>query len=195
MKKIIYLLSAGMLLSVCIACKEKKETPEYNIILPKVPHEVVDTIVGVMPETESTTEVTWGGKYKVYVHREPADSMDLVTMSDGKKYKDNRIKIRITREDGSVFFDRVFTKNAFASYLDNDYKEKSTLLGLVYYSLDKSNLYFAGSVGSPDMMSDDFIPFRVSISRMGDVGIQQETVIDVEIDEPDSIQDNGQTPI
>ena len=166
-----------MLITAFSACKEKKEVNHDNIILPKVPHEVVDTTVGAMTETENTNEVKWGGDYKIYVHREPVDSGSLVKLPNGRKYKDNRIKIRITRADGSVFFDKEFTKNAFAAHLDEAYKAKSTLLGLVYYSLDANHLYFAGSVGSPDMMSDDF---KVSINRMGEVGIAKETVIDVD---------------
>ena len=179
MKKLIPILAAGLLITAFSACKEKKEVNHDNIILPKVPHEVVDTTVGAMTETENTNEVKWGGDYKIYVHREPVDSGSLVKLPNGRKYKDNRIKIRITRADGSVFFDKEFTKNAFAAHLDEAYKAKSTLLGLVYYSLDANHLYFAGSVGSPDMMSDDFVPFKVSINRMGEVGIAKETDIDV----------------
>ncbi len=182
MKRIFPILTTGMLIASMMACTEKKEVVHNSIILPKVPHEVVDTTVGVMSETENTTEVKWGGDYKVYVHREPIDSMALLKLPNGRKFKDNKIKIRITRADGSVFFDKSFTKNAFASHLDEAYKEKSTLLGLVYYSHDANHLYFAGSVGSPDMMSDDFVPFKVSVNRMGEVNIVKETVIDVTSD-------------
>jgi len=190
MKKIIPFLTAGMMFVAFTACKEKKEVSHDNIILPKVPREVVDTTLGEMPVIESTNDVKWGGDYKVYVHREPIDSMALVKLSNGRKYKENKIKIRVTRADGSVFFDKSFTKNAFASYLDEAYKAKSTLLGLVYYNHDANHLYFAGSVGSPDMMSDDFVPFKVSVNRMGEVNISKETVIDV-TSEQDSLKNEN----
>lgn len=179
MKTIYVYLSAGMLIASLAACKEKKVVNDNTIILPEVPHQVVDTATVAMSETENTTPVAWGGEYKVYVHRFANDSMGVVKAANGRKYYENCIKVKVTRADGSVFFDRNFTKNAFASYLDDNYRAKSTLLGLVYVGVDANNLFFAGSVGSPDELSDDFVPFKVSISRMGDVGITKETVKDV----------------
>ena len=173
MKTLLTIISAGLLIGTLGACKEKKVV-DHNIILPKVPHEEVDTTIGRMDDTENTTDVKWGGDYKVYVHRYADDSLALVNVTSKKQYYDNKIKIRITRADGSVFFDRVFTKKAFAEYLDEAYMAKSTLLGLVYYKVDGNYLYFAGSVGSPDMMSDDFVPFNMKITRHGEIAITKE---------------------
>ena len=78
-----------MLITAFSACKEKKEVNHDNIILPKVPQEVVDTTVGSMTETENTNEGKWGGDYKIYVHREPIDSGTLVKMPNGRKFKEN----------------------------------------------------------------------------------------------------------
>ena len=85
MKKLIPILAAGLLITAFSACKEKKEVNHDNIILPKVPHEVVDTTVGAMTETENTNEVKWGGDYKIFVHREPVDSGSLPEFSTGQR--------------------------------------------------------------------------------------------------------------
>jgi hypothetical protein len=38
-------------------------------------------------------------------------------------------------------------------------------------------------VGSPDRLSDEYIPLILTISRMGDVGIKRDTKIDTEVPE------------
>ena len=80
------------------------------------------------------------------------------------------------RADGSVFFSRSFTKAAFESLLNNDYRKTGILEGLVYDKAEGNNLFFAASVSHPQ--TDEYIPFLVSLSNFGDVGICLDSDLD-----------------
>ena len=43
-----------------------------------------------------------------------------------------------------------------------------------------NNLCFAASVGSPDVMSDEYLPLVVKISKMGEVSISKDQLLDTE---------------
>ena len=107
------------------------------------------------------------------MRRHTSDSLSVVTDNNGKRYRNNVIKMKITRADGSVFFEKNFTKNLFDSYVDEAYLSKNVILGLVFNDADASGLHFLGSVGSPDELSEEYIPFIVTISRMGDVSVEK----------------------
>ena len=95
---------------------------------------------------------------------------------NGQKFVDNRISVKVARSDGSVFFSRTFTKAAFESYLNNDYRQTGILEGLVYDKAEGNNLFFAASVSHPQ--TDEYIPFVVSLSNLGDIGIRLDTDLD-----------------
>ena len=86
--------------------------------------------------------------------------------------------MKVTREDGSEFFNRVFSKKSFANYVDENVLKNSALLGIVLVEPQGDNLVFGASVGSPDALSDEYIPLVLTISRMGDVGIKKDTQLD-----------------
>ena len=174
MKKIFLFLAAAMVISVFSSCKEEKVKKLNNIIVP--PHEEVvpDTIIHQMNETESTDDVQWlNTTYRVHVHRYTNDSLTYITDNNGRKYRNNIISVKITRPDGSVFFDRKFTKAIFEKHADQAYLDKSVILGMVYNDNDSECLHFIGSVGSPDVLSEEFVPYEITISRMGEVGIKK----------------------
>ena len=52
------------------------------------------------------------------------------------------------------------------------------LLGIVLDRAEGDNLIFAASVGSPDALSDEYIPILLTVSRMGDVSIKRDTTMD-----------------
>ena len=54
----------------------------------------------------------------------------------------------------------------------------SALLGIVFDKAEGDNLVFAASVGSPDRMSDEYVPLVLKISRFGDVRISKDTQMD-----------------
>lgn len=175
MKKITVLFTMLMAVAFMMSCeKEKKSTVHNNIIVPPREEKVVDTLVHKMNTTENVEVVKWlGNSYKVAVRRHTSDSLSVVTDNNGKRYRNNIIKMKITRADGSVFFEKNFTKSLFDSYVDEAYLSKNVILGLVFNDADASGLHFLGSVGSPDELSEEYIPFIVTISRMGDVSVEK----------------------
>ena len=155
-------------------CGKKKQAED--IIVPKV--EVAKPQGPIrMQEYKQTTDVAWLGKnYQVEVHRVADDSLKMVKDENGQKFVDNRISVKVMRSDGSVFFSRSFTKAAFESYLNNDYRQTGVLEGLVYDKVEGNNLFFAASVSHPQ--TDEYIPLVVSVSNFGEVGIRLDTDLD-----------------
>ena len=82
------------------------------------------------------------------------------------------------RSDGSEFFSRTFTKKDFTSYLDKHTQDMGALLGIVYVKAEGDYLYFAASVGSPDVTSDEYVPMVLKISRMGSISISKDEKLD-----------------
>ena len=80
-----------------------------------------------------------------------------------------RLPLTILRKDGSEFFSRTFTKSDFDSCIDDSYKDKGALLGIVFDRAEGDYLYFAASVGSPDKTSDEYIPMVLKLSKTGSV--------------------------
>ena len=128
-------------------------------------------------EKKSTDIITT--KPVVKVPKKTQQMSNYVQMrEDGSKYFDNKISVRILRKDGSEFFKRVFTKADFLSYIDSGTKKHGALLGIVYVKAEGDWLFFAASVGSPDVTSDEYIPMVLKISRMGAVSISKDTQLD-----------------
>jgi hypothetical protein len=164
-------LAALLLLT---GCSQKKKSDDIIATKP----EVVKPQAPIrMQEYKQTTDVAWLGKnYQVEVHRVADDSLKMVKDENGQKFVDNRISVKVMRSDGSVFFSRSFTKAAFESYLNNDYRQTGVLEGLVYDKVEGNNLFFAASVSHPQ--TDEYIPLVVSVSNFGEVGIRLDTDLD-----------------
>ena len=142
---------------------------------------------------EQAREVEWlGSTYKVIVKREADNSLPLAVGDDNTKYFDNKITVRILRKDGTEFFNRTFLKTDFTGYLDKNTQQNGALLGLVYVQAEGNNLVFAGSDGSPDVTSDEYVPLVVKISRMGAVSVGKDTKLDTGSDEEDDDNTNEQ---
>ena len=92
------------------------------------------------------------------------------------------------RKDGTVFFNRTFSKADFINQIDASYKG-GALLGVVYDKCDNDYLYFAASVGSPDKSSDEYVPLVVKVSRFGEVSIKKDATLDTQ-----SEMGNSNTP-
>jgi len=177
MKKYLALAAVFAFSGLFIACEKKKETSKQHsniIVKPRVKVEP-DTIVHKMNEIDVTTDtIKWmGSTYKARVHRYSNDSLSIATDETGKQYRNNLIKMVITRKDGSVFFEKVFSKATFESFLDEDYLKQNVLLGLVFNGTDSDNLHFLGSVGRPDILTEEFVPFNVYITKMGEVRVEK----------------------
>ena len=166
MKKIFIIGVAVMMSMAFSSCKKEKKSTDIITTKPvvKVPKKTQQ-----MSNYVQMREVSWlGATYQV----------DVVALEDGSKYFDNKISVRILRKDGSEFFKRVFTKADFLSYIDSSTKKHGALLGIVYVKAEGDWLFFAASVGSPDVTSDEYIPMVLKISRMGAVSISKDTQLD-----------------
>ena len=174
MKHYLFILLATA--SLMTACKEKTE-PKV-IIAPKV-ETPKPTGPVVMQDLNSQNEVEWLGKfYKVLVSRKADRELPMVEVEQGRKGVDNRITLKILRPDGTEFFNRTYTKSDFSSCLDDNTQKTGVLLGIVLDRAEGDNLIFAASVGSPDALSDEYIPILLTVSRMGDVSIKRDTTMD-----------------
>jgi hypothetical protein len=187
MKHYLFILLAAA--SLMTACKEKTE-PKV-IIAPKV-ETPKPTGPVVMQDLNSQNEVEWLGKfYKVLVSRKAYRELPMVDVEQGRKGVDNRITLKILRPDGTEFFNRDFTKSAFAGCLDETTKDSGVLLGIVLDRAEGDDLIFAASVGSPDVLSDEFIPMVLTVTRMGEVSIKRDTTMDTSNGQEQEEEDEG----
>lgn len=153
-------------------------TPKSDDIIAKKPAKVAKKSVQKMGDYAQTRKVEWlGAVYTVTVERKADTSLPLVADETGNKYYDNRITLIIRRPDGTEFFHRTFTKSDFSAYIGGEAKN-GALLGVVLDKAESASLYFAASVGSPDSMSDEYVPLVVRIERGGNVVISKDTQLD-----------------
>lgn len=159
-----------------VSCSEKKQ-PD-NIIAHK-PVKKAPSAPVKMQDSDYEDAVNWiGSSYSVKISRKADTALPLIVDDGGNKYYDNVIAVCVMRPDGSEFFNRKFTKSDFSSYIDDDYAKKSALLGIVLEKADGDNLKFAASVGAPDVLSDDYVPLIITVSRTGRVSVQKDSRID-----------------
>jgi hypothetical protein len=176
------LLKTGLiaaLMSVAVGgCKEKKQTTDIITTKPKAeaPRPVQE-----IGDYDQDVTVDWGGtNYTVRMQRVADRSLPIVDDGTGSRYYDNKITLRVTRNDGSEFFAKTFTKSDFNAYVDAAFSKNSALLGIVFDKVEDGVLRFAASVGSPDKASDEFVPLVMKISRSGSVSISKDTQLDTE---------------
>ena len=173
---------AGVMMLGATACKEKKQSED--IIVTKYEPEKPKAPVKMRTDVRST-DITWQGRqYVVRIAREPADSLPMVTDEIGQKYVDNRVSMRISRSDSTVFMQKTFTKASFASYLNDDFRNRGVLENIVFHEVDGKTLEFAVIITHPDA-DDEFIPLELSIDPMGGLTIEQGTLLDDERDDLD----------
>lgn len=173
----LFILPAFAALSLTFSsCKEKKETTD--IIAPKPVKKAPSAPVKMQDYTHNE-DVEWLGKtYHVVISRSVDGDAPVFDDGTGTKYHDNKIGLKVLRDDNTVFFERIFTKNSFSSSLDSKYLSCNTLLGLVIVGTEGDNLKFSVSIGSPDALSDEFVPLSVILSRMGSVTVRKDARID-----------------
>lgn len=174
MNRFVLILSVAASVVLLTGCKEKKQTDD--IVVRKVETPKPQAPIR-MQEYKQVKDLRWLGKdYQVEIVRRADDSLRMVKDETGQKFVDNRISLRIIRGDGSVFFSSSFTKAAFDAHLDDDYRQTGILEGIVFDKVDGNQLTFAGSVSHPQ--TDEYIPFVITVSNFGDVGIRPDTDLD-----------------
>lgn len=170
------------------ACSEKK--PANNIVAKKTVAKAPSGPVR-MQDSRFAEEVQWNGKVcNVSIVRRADTSLPVITDDAGGKYYDNVIEITIGSGSGTgeadgvnALFHKVFSKQDFASMVSAEYLKKSALLGIVFDRIDGDNMVFAASVGQPDVLSDDYVPMLVTVSRSGNMTISKDTRLDSDVEE------------
>lgn len=187
MRKAIYGVALCVVAMLGVSCQEKPKSE--NIIVHKQPKTTKPATTQAMSDYTSSCNIDWlGSTYKVCVERKADKQLPHTVDEQGNKYYDNRISVRIQRSDGSVFFERVFQKSDFTSYVSEAFA-KGALLGVVFDRVDGESLRFAASVGSPDRMSDEYEPLVVKVSRLGAVSIAKDTRLDTTSNEQSQDED------
>ena len=126
-----------------------------------------------MQDYKDVKDVQWLGKhYQVEVTRTASDSLAMVKDETGQQFVDNRIVLKVIRQDGSVFCTKTFTKSAFNACLDDDYRKTGILEGFVFDKAEGNHLFFAASVCHPQ--TDEYIPMVVTLSNFAEVGISKD---------------------
>lgn len=178
---------------ILTACSEKKKS-DNNIITTK-PTVVKKRATQSIGDYTQRRDISWlGSTYTIATERKADPALPLAQDEQGNRYYDNRITVTISRKDGSVFFQRTFSKADFAQYTHNAFAKDGALLGVVFNEAKGDNLLFAASVGSPDNMSDNFIPIVVRVSRLGAVSMYEDSALDTSTDEAnpqDAAQDDS----
>lgn len=174
-----FLLACVALAVAFVACKETKKSTDI-IVKKEVKTEPSAPIR--MQDYNQETEADLGDSHLTCaIHRSPDDSLQMVKDESGQPFVDNSISLVITRQDGSTFFKRTFTKAAFDSCLDDDYRKTGILEGLVFDRVDGQTLRFAASVSHPG--TDEYIPIVLTIDRFANVSIKRDTQLDINAQE------------
>lgn len=175
MKWIFYVFA---LIAVClvVGCGGKKtDSPKEERQIFQI--DSVDEHTGVqrMQVSHISQTVDYKGKkFKVLIDRIPDDALPVVK-SDMGTFADNRVSVKIMRENGALFFSKTFTKNDFASYLPAEYLLHSVLEGVVFddeKTLNNKKLTLAASVSYP--MTDLYVPFTLVVSQNGNFSITKD---------------------
>ena len=190
MKKALMIAMAAGLVLAMSGCGSKKKSDQIitQRVVKKAPQQPVK-----MQEYNDEREVPWIGKsYHVAVSRMPSDSLPMVKDETGQKFVDNIFTLTVSREDGSVFFSRQFTKAFFTNYITDVYRKAGILEGIVFDKADGDWLEFAASVGLPQ--TDEYIPLVIRLSRMGELTVSQDTQMDTngDIDEKAAKKNNDE---
>lgn len=165
---ITYTIVAVACLALLPSCKESKPQTE-EIVVDKVvdkPHNEVQS----MSDENINGDVEWigGGSYKYSVSRRMSESLPKVKNHDFTYY-DNTVQLTIRRSDGSVFYDRTFSKKDFQSILPTQFKENGVLLGMNFEEASGNVLKFVVSVGSPDDSYDEYFHILMTVNNFGSI--------------------------
>ena len=179
MKQLRPIIAVILLVGTIASCSSKKQrediiTTKYEKPAPQGPIRTDDY--------KDTKQFRWLDRdYTCTIERMADDSLPMVKDETGQQFVDNRVRVVITRADGSKFFDKEFTKVSFDSYITEDYRKTGILEGFVFDRVENSEVRFACSVSRPQ--SDEFIPLILSVNRMGNIDIKQDTRIDTEMED------------
>ena len=163
-KSVLALTFVGLLAT---SCGKKKQHDDIIVQETETPQPQAPIR---MQDYKDVKDVQWLGKqYQIEVSRTACDSLAMVKDESGQQFVDNRIVLKVIRQDGSVFCTKTFTKSAFSACLNDDYRKTGILEGFVFDKAEGNQLFFAASVCHPQ--TDEYIPMVVTVSNFGEVGI------------------------
>jgi len=166
-KSVLALTFVGLLAT---SCGKKKQHDDIIVQETETPQPQAPIR---MQDYKDVKDVQWLGKqYQIEVSRTACDSLAMVKDETGQQFVDNRIVLKVIRQDGSVFCTKTFTKSAFNACLDDDYRKTGILEGFVFDKAEGNHLFFAASVCHPQ--TDEYIPMVVTLSNFAEVGISKD---------------------
>lgn len=188
MKRILPLILVAGLVMLG-ACKEKKQSTDI-ITTKYVPKQIQDPIA--MPADAQSKNIDWqGNPYTIMIERVPVDSLPQVKDENNQPYIDNRVKLTIVRKDGSVFFQRTFTKASFNAYIDEGFRKNGILAGFRYDEVENRGIEFSVVIALPDAVDDVFVPLELVVDRQGGISITRDDDMDMlDYDERDDDNEN-----
>lgn len=165
-------------LLVCLSCKSdaRSEKSEHAALHVVEKADVEGKSFERMPMSDVTTHFQFRGKpCEAQVFRTPDETLPRVKDEEGNEYVDNRITLRITSQ-GKTLVDRTFTKDNFASVVEQRFLQHSIFEGLVYDTVTPQGMVFAASVSYPQ--SDLYVPIRLTLTADGHVAMETEDLLD-----------------
>ncbi|MGN0233884.1 MAG: DUF4738 domain-containing protein [Bacteroidaceae bacterium] len=150
------------------ACKENKDKATINVL----PEVEPDTVTHSMPGCNFPDSLqAWNSLITFNIHREPCDSMPVVTDQYGTKFKDNIFVLSI-QKNGQRFFHRLFSKNDFLNFLEQDFREHGMFDGFRCIGYEEGKLTFGTCVSYPE--SDMSQPFLIKIAQDGTYSVEED---------------------
>lgn len=157
----LLIFSLSYLLILSLSGCGSKDTKKDAWVAPE--HEVVTR---QMPDLLLSDSVTVGSRQYAYsIERTPCDSLQKVKDDMGDLYLDNTIHLTLQR-NGSVYFDKTFTKATFKRDIEDDFYDNAILDGIRFLKAEPGQgLIFSFAVSYPD--SDMSVPFIMTITDSG----------------------------
>lgn len=124
-----------------------------------------------MPMSDVTHHIRFGGReYEAHVFRTADETLPVVKNQEGQEFIDNCVRLRVSTGN-RIILNRSFTKDDFASLVEDRLLKHSLLEGLVYDTVSTGGLVFAASVSYPQ--SDLYVPIRLVVTFDGKVSMQR----------------------
>ncbi|MBQ8452165.1 MAG: DUF4738 domain-containing protein [Prevotella sp.] len=170
---------ASLLMVVCISCSKKEEKARRIVVDPPEEEQPIGT--QRQEDQLQTEDVKWQGKtYHVSIERKADESLPLVDDGTGIEYYDNRIKVTVSRQDGSTFFERSYTKGDFASFVEQATLKFRSLYAISLHEVTDGAISLVACVGSPEISSDDFQLIEIRIKPDASTTVRPTTILDIE---------------
>lgn len=175
MKWTRFIVGGAMMLTVA-ACGSKNNQQETNSeIFYSTSEASADGSLSVSA-SEVAKDITWKSVvYHYDIKRTPDERLPKVKDETGDTFIDNRIALTITKGD-APFFQKEFTKESFASLLDEGFMKNGVLEGITFYQTTDAAMLFTVSVNYPQ--SDLYMPILLSISANGSMEIMKDNSAD-----------------